>query len=235
MHLSASFCIFPCLFSLTAGIVRFGHQSATLAAYHHRELHSLAHEVVRERFITLPSRRPLKSVGELIEFELFDEMVLLGDVKEVMLRNDQSSSWTGQLRLSTGNDAEDLLRDEGYFGVSCSKQACAAHLYLYSPQAEYKISPAGTPLSESGEGLYTISEVTLSKEKRTATNLSLHHVSERRNAQEFEKAVKNNLSDKSRIEAQDIETNAATTVDTDLILDIVVLYTREALAKVGGR
>ena len=92
-----------CLFSIVDGIVRFGHQSATLAAYHHRELHSLAHEVVRERFITLPDLRPLKSVGELIEFELFDGMVVLGDVKEVMVRDEESSSWTGQLKLSTGN------------------------------------------------------------------------------------------------------------------------------------
>eukprot|EP01041_Mallomonas_annulata_P013641 gene13641-28969_t len=51
----------------------------------------------RSRDFILPRDRPDKSVGELIEFELFDGIVMTGVVNNVIDRGDRSATWSGSL------------------------------------------------------------------------------------------------------------------------------------------
>jgi len=60
------------------------------------------------------------------------------------------------------------LIDE-YFGITCFNLACSAHLYIESYRSEYTFNPEETPLTDSGEGLYVLSQIHLSSHKKSGT------------------------------------------------------------------
>jgi len=230
----------------SARSVRFGEAQASLPIHPALQNHGLHTDLAaledslppHERFFNLPSIRPILKKGEVIEFELFDGMIALGDVKEVMMRDAESSSWTGSLRKSNGgngyeNVTEEALHEEdGYFGVSCVKKACVANLYIASTHTEYKISPAGSPLSKAGEGIYALRKKSLRAKQANAGAGA--EAGDGLEALTVKSALSAGISSSSadlRSESMSI----STVVDTDLILDIVVLYTPEALAASGGR
>ena len=129
--------------------------------------------------------------------------------------------------ISLAGDSTDSNKDDGFFTLSCSRAACTANLLVASTDSEYLLSPAGTPLTDEGDGIYELSQISLSPEKKS-------------------KAV--NMNDKSHsmqmlrgemsIDTNKVEQSlslSATTVDQDLIFDVLIMYTREALASYGGR
>jgi hypothetical protein len=153
--------------------VRYGSSSLEIGDaddrmhHHKRQLGSLVHETLQVRLIYLPEQWPRAEEGEIIEFELFDGMVVIGRTESLAYRSEDSVGWNGDIRISTGNLAEDLQISDGYFGLSCFEKACAANIKLYSTDQEFNIAPAGIPLGNRGEGIYAISEISLDDSKRT--------------------------------------------------------------------
>lgn len=218
-------------FTRACAIVRFGvtssPSSVLFRSYHEtaeRALHSLTKDILRTKLIELPHDRPAFKVGELIEFDLFDGLIYYGDVTSFVMRNPTSACWFGNLHSSAS-----LLHEiEGEFELSCDQKACVANLNVYSTGDEYIISPANNlPLTEEGAGIYQLSQYSREKKRsglasQSAESFIIDHTSHL-----HEKA-----SSLKKIQSSQVGTMA---VDTDLILDCFVMYTPEALAKIGGR
>ena len=222
----------------TAKLVRFGsksipddHPHANLLIPGHRYLHSPAHEVVNAKQILLPSARPDNTKGFQLEFELFNGEVALGVVTSFTSRGENITSWTGTLRVSSGNLANDLKVDDGFSTLSCAGLACTANLHIASTDSEYAITPAGTPLTEEGEGVYELCQIVVPLEKKSKAvpppNPKHSNMQMAGNA--------NGMLLGNALQAQIETTTAAAAVDQDLIYDLLVMYTREALAQYGGR
>eukprot|EP01038_Epipyxis_sp_PR26KG_P015292 gene15292-20599_t len=147
--------------------VRFG-SSATIddAEFRikHRILHSFAHDEIQSRLITLPVDRPAFSIGEIIEFELFDGEIVYGKVTQLFHRSEVNRGWHGVISTDLGGEDE-----EGDFGLSCVEDSCVSNINLYSPSRTYSISAAGSPLSKTGHGIYKLSQTQLSNDRRSAT------------------------------------------------------------------
>jgi hypothetical protein len=218
--------------------VRFGSLSVEVneedLLHHHRQLKSNIHESLQTRLIYLPEQWPHVEEGEIIEFELFDGIVAIGRTESLAYRSESSVGWNGDIRISTGRLMDDLKISDGYFGLSCFQKACVANIQIYSTNQEFNIAPSGIPLSENGEGIYAISEVALDNLKRTGTT-SKHHL------------VGSNYSissssahhlDHSNLRGVPLASKRPTIniqfVDTDNIVDLLVLYTAEATGYNAG-
>lgn len=231
------FCVLAAIATVVNGFVRFGRVDSTIEEHpDHRNLRSLVHEVKRSRVITLPQDRPNAAVGELIEFELFDGNVAIADVTNIVTREQGEVTWLGGVRMSTGDISKDLLNDGGHFALTCVKASCIANIQIYSPSKQYRITPANTQLTEDGEGYYLVSEVILDPERKTGVDMAQIMLNE-----------KNKLALKES--SYVVQTDAVTSSpsfrptarptarpDTDLIMDILVLYTPQAVTNnYGGR
>lgn len=215
--------------------VRFGVSNSLFEeTANHRELRSLVHDVTRTRTINLPTDRPAASVGELIEFELFDNQIALGQTTDVNIRSEEDVTWIGNLRLSTGNTPKDLLRDDGLFALTCVQKACSANLQIFSSKKKYRIAPANTVLTPDGHGLYVISEVYLPPEKKTGVNMTAIMMAETKKQNEM-LAMKNVISVDAGVPSRKPTAAPTTKPDTDQILDLLVFYTPEARNNVYGR
>jgi hypothetical protein len=197
----------------------------SLLHHHHRRLGSLIHETLRSRLVYLPSIRPLSVDGEIIEFELFDGVVVIAKTNLLMVHDEDSAGWTGDVRISTENLEEDLRVSDGYFGLSCYKKSCVAHIQIYSTNQEFHLSPSGIPLDEQGDGIYSISETKLDPNRRTGvTPAHVIHGDHSRNH------VVGSLR------GPKVTNIVSQVVVDDHIIDILVIYTPEAVINhAGGR
>lgn len=228
--------------------VRFGTsllQNAMNKEQMDRSLHSQTRDILRTKLISLPDSRPAFLVGEVIEFELFDGVLYFGDVTSFVMRNPSSASWFGDLRSSSSPSSSSSTSTsvdgvpvapvvaEGEFELSCDHKACVANLNVYSTGDEYIISPAdNSPLSEDGAGTYQLSQYSQQKKRSGIATSSEGFVIDHNHLRDKVSALKHATSSSTKISTSSIET---TSVDTDLILDCFVMYTPEALAKIGGR
>ena len=208
------------LISGSKSIVRFGSEGLR-DEFVERRLHSVARNVVRSKVILLPKVRPSLLIGELIEFELFDGEIAIGDVTQSNHHSSESTTWIGNLRLSSSAQELKFLDEDGYFSLSCVKMSCSAHLYISSSKSEYKIEPSGSTLAADGSGTYSLSEIKIPKQKKSGA----------RENPEFHILPKSKQS--SLHISPDVGISA--TVDTDLILDIFVMYTPQAMFTAAGR
>jgi hypothetical protein len=228
----------------TAAPVRFGTPSAQQLTQTERSLHSQTRDIMRTKLISLPDGRPAFVVGELIEFELFDGVLYFGDVTSFVMRSPTSASWFGDLRSSSSSSSSSSTSNsvdgdsatavpsaaEGEFELSCDQKACVANLNVYSTGDEYIISPAdNSPLSEDGAGTYKLSQYSKEKKRSGIATSSEGFVIDHNHLHNKVSELK---QERSKVTTAGIETTA---VDTDLILDCFVMYTPEALAKIGGR
>jgi hypothetical protein len=216
--------------------VRFGSLNVEVVEddlhHHKRQLGSLIHETVQSRLIYLPQQWPHLEEGEVIEFELFDGMVVLGRTEALTYRSEDSVGWNGDIRISTGNLEEDLKTSDGYFGLSCFEKACVANIKIYSTDQEFNIAPSGIPLDDSGNGVYAVSEIALDPSKRTGVTHA--HVIRPINQSTTPK-VHNHLRGFEGSENNYNLPSVTTLVtDTDNIVDILVLYTPQAVSTYGG-
>lgn len=217
--------------------VRFGSNNIKTqddSSKNHRQLHSLVHEEVRSRKFMLPLDRPAREKGEIVEFELFDGEIVHGEVSHVFHHGDTSTSWHGVIiEHNTENSklhAHIKSKEIGHFGLSCVKSACTAEIQIYTSNKQFMIDSSGEPLNEEGHGIYKISEVNLQKDRRSGTlkESMVTELARVRAPEELENAKENhNLR-------PNLQSNSMKLlVDTDLIHDILVIYTPEALALAG--
>eukprot|EP01041_Mallomonas_annulata_P010918 gene10918-22787_t len=176
----------------------------------------------------LPRDRPDKSVGELVEFELFDGKVITGIVNNVIDRGERSATWSGSLIV--GHDQSSaFVSPTDWFTLSCHDDACSGNLMLESIGKRYVMKPAlSTSIQTNGEVVYSISEAY--SVKQSGVNVNPWVINK-----------PNKLSNNDGIEASSSlsskvaqEANMATSVDKDLIVDIGVMYTPQALADMGN-
>ena len=206
------------LFSFAECIVRFGD---LLPPVEHRLLNSMTQDIIRYKTFLLPTLRPKSVVEELIEFALFDSEVYVGRVRKVYDRGENGVTWTGELF----NAQEEL---DGSFGLTCYLMSCSAELNVDSTGDNYRLCPFGSALSEDGTGTYMLKQMHPVDVKKSAIMMM--------NPTEKAKYVINQRwenKENSRLRGNNGISLA--TVDTDLILDLLVMYSPEALAKIGGR
>jgi hypothetical protein len=201
--------------------------------HHRRQLGSLIHETLQIRLIYLPEQWPHAEEGEIIEFELFDGVIALGRTEALEYRSEDSVGWNGDIRISTGNIEEDLKTSDGYFGLSCFEKACVANIKIYSTDQEFNIAPSGIPLGDRGEGIYAISEIYLENSKRTGVTSAhfIHSNHTSTSANPLHHSMNSML--RGNLRGRDSPVNVEA-VDTDNIVDILVLYTPQAVSNYAG-
>jgi len=205
------------------GAIRFGNPSLKSAAVE-RRLRTSDRAVktgwdnsIRTRNIALPIGRPERKVGEKLEFELFDGVLVSGTVTRVVDRGVRGATWSGSVKPC--NQANETNTFEDRFTLTCYMDACSAHIVLESSNTRYVIKPAiGTTLSSSGEGVYRLSEVGDNPVSGTRKD-------------DIEPIV--DKHDKASPMKAMSQLQSAATVDQDLIIDIGVLYTPESMAVMG--
>ena len=210
----------------------FDEAGKPLLHHHHRQLGSLVHETLRSRLIYLPDLRPRVEEGEVIEFELFDGMVVIAKTDRIHVYGDDAVSWNGDVRIATGNMEQDLSLSDGYFGLSCFKKSCAANIMVYSTNQEFNIAPSGIPLEEDGDGVYSVSEIYLDSAKRTG--VTSQHVMHASSTTGGGSHVRGSLRGSDKGSESTISTEALIAKDTDHIIDIIVLYTPQAVSSYAG-
>ena len=218
-----------------------------------RDLKEPSYDAKRVKAIMLPSERPELKIGEIIEFELFEDNVVKTIVTAFVYHGMDSCTWTGEIV----NDADEKI-PLGVFSLSCEQKACVAEILVYSPVAEYFIGPLlNSVVSSDGDGVYQLMELDLTKKKVSGTkgmssqNDSLpsvlnldkpqstfwgHHSSDSSSViSEVNKRQlldQNLLRHRSHIVTEDLPLN----VDIpDLIVDCLFYFTPAALTRVGGR
>jgi len=174
-----------------------------------QEINEYSH-VIRTKEIILPDARPERRAGEVIEFDLFDGTVAIGYVTKVIDRGIKGATWVGTLEVS---DVEsDNKNFEDIFTLSCFKEACVGRLLIESTNSEYEIKPGlGRVLSVSGKGVYRVSQIKLTPKFKTMHPDSDGKVGKLRRRKRNENII----------------------TDTDLIIDIGVMYTEEAKKSMG--
>lgn len=197
-----------------------------LIVHHHRSLGSMAHETLRTKLVYLPDDLPRIAFGEIIGFDLFDDVQVVGRVDHVMHRNEDSVSWTGDIKtVSSMEDAALPFPEEaeGHFGLTCHMEYCVANIVVYTTNQEFLLSPSAIPPT-GGKLIFTVSEIKLSSQVRTGVT-SEHF----RHSTTEDDLKPGNLRTASSM--SQIKTAA---VDTDLIMDVIVLYTPQAVTKYAG-
>eukprot|EP01041_Mallomonas_annulata_P002015 gene2016-3914_t len=177
----------------------------------------------RSRDFILPRDRPNKSVGELIEFELFDNKVTTGIVNSVIDRGKRSATWLGSLLVNKTS-----VSPTDWFTLSCHDDACSGNLMLESINKRYVIKPSlSTSVQMDGVVVYCISEAHHAHQSGVMDH---PWVINRPN-----KLTKSG-GDSSSVPSYKLtqESNMATNVDRDLIIDIGVMYTPQALVDMGN-
>eukprot|EP00607_Mallomonas_marina_P007977 CAMPEP_0182416996 /NCGR_PEP_ID=MMETSP1167-20130531/1426_1 /TAXON_ID=2988 /ORGANISM="Mallomonas Sp, Strain CCMP3275" /LENGTH=1143 /DNA_ID=CAMNT_0024590247 /DNA_START=52 /DNA_END=3483 /DNA_ORIENTATION=+ len=166
--------------------------------------------IIRSKEMILPDSRPARELGEVIEFDLFDGTVAIGSVTKVVDRGVKGATWVGTLKAA---DVEsDTNNFEDRFTLTCFKEACVGRLVMESTGSEYEIQPGvGRVLSASGKGVYRLSQIKL--------------------APEFKALYPDPNEIEGKLKSLKSQENMAT--DTDLIIDMGVMYTEEAKSRMG--
>lgn len=218
--------------------VRFGSLSAPTDV-RHRSLTDLPQNIIQSRNILLPSMRPQHIIGEQIEFELFNNEIVVGEITSTVFRTPTSASWFGVILKSSNVDDDQTgsSRFDGSFALSCVENACLATLTVESTMKEYSIVPSGFALEEDGSGIYALLEVDPVHDSRFSgevhqqgstghhTELHKHQHGHVENA-DLSSRQPGNLGSSPFI-VEDVTSS----VDMDLILDVLVMYTPAALAQ----
>ena len=206
-----------------------------------RVLHSRVHEKIRSRAILLPDERPKMQIGELIEFDLFEDVFVTGRVNDVVHRDTESATWVGDIVQSI--PTEDVTGSQfipnGQFAISCVEKSCSAHISIDHPNSEFTISPKqGGELTPDGSGVYEVTELNPDEAKSSghkammgSSTKNRYVIDADRIEEEAADAAKRN---KASMGSSTVNAGVVS-VDTDLILDIFAMYTPEALAEIGGR
>jgi hypothetical protein len=204
------------LFSISECVVRFGNIPPPLE---HRLLNSLTEDVIRYKTFLLPTLRPKSSVGELIEFALFDDEIYVGQVRNIYDRGSDGVTWTGELLNPEGEL-------DGTFGLNCILMSCSAELNVDSSGDNYRLCPFGSALTADGIGTYMLKQMHPIDRKKSGLMMM----------KPTEKA-KYVINERVENKGNSLRGNGISlaAVDTDLILDLLVMYSPEALAKIGGR
>ena len=179
------------------------------------------HDIIRERRFLLPMLSMQLSANAQIEFELFDGKIVNGEVSSPNYRGQDVFTWIGNLKaiISVKDASYTSTEIEGTFGLSCVRGSCSGQLHIHAPsEEEYHITHSGSVEASTGTEIYILAQVYLPKERKSATkalldsNMTAHHIFQN---------IGRKLSDFS----SDITT-------TDLIIDVLVMYTPEALAAI---
>ena len=168
-------------------------------------------------FFNLPSERPSSSIGEIIEFELLDGKVAFGTVNQVHHRDFNDVTWFGTLSLGSAHPSY-IDTSEDVFILSCHKHSCSATLDFESISEYYKIEPSPEP---DNEGLHSLSNY-----DKSSLAGSMKMITE-------DEALKLNVTKPHMPRMNAMNMMASATVDTDLIVDIGVIYTPQAKAVKG--
>eukprot|EP01041_Mallomonas_annulata_P005378 gene5378-10753_t len=207
-------------------IVKFGTSSAALQNDEgKRGLQTTSEEgdiLPRSRDFILPRDRPDKSIGELIEFELFDGIMMTGIVNSVIVRGDRSATWSGSLIVGY-DESSAFVSPTDWFTLSCHDDACSGNLMLESIGQRYVMKPSlNSALQTDGDVVYSISEAYSVKQSGVMDHPWVINRPTK---------LSNNDKDVSSITQ---EGNMVTNIDRDLIVDIGVIYTPQALADMGN-
>eukprot|EP00607_Mallomonas_marina_P005353 CAMPEP_0182437826 /NCGR_PEP_ID=MMETSP1167-20130531/85304_1 /TAXON_ID=2988 /ORGANISM="Mallomonas Sp, Strain CCMP3275" /LENGTH=1356 /DNA_ID=CAMNT_0024630879 /DNA_START=211 /DNA_END=4282 /DNA_ORIENTATION=+ len=166
--------------------------------------------ILRSKDIILPPQRPQRELGEVIEFELLDGEIAFGSVTRVVDRGVKGVTWSGKLAFA--NDRTDMSAFEDRFSLTCVKSACVGRLVVESTGTQYEIRPGvGRVLSTDGEGIYRLSQIDLKRDFKSMDPL----------AEEIDDKL------------QKMADQQAMNTDTDLIIDIGVMYTNQARSYLG--
>ena len=256
VHVRCSFLFLCVIFGLSLNFnhaIRFGGDEVPADGTLERDLREEAHDVKRVKAIMLPSERPELKIGEIIEFELFDDNIITATVNAYDYRGMDSATWIGNIL----NKSDETI-SMGFFSLSCEEKACVGKIVVYSPVAEYSIGPLmNSVVSSDGDGIYQLSELDLTKKKISGTNMGMmtslinnsavlnmdkpqsifwgHHSSDSSsvNSTHVRQLLDRNIvRGRSHIGTEDLPPD----VDIpNLIVDCLFYYTSGALAKVGGR
>jgi hypothetical protein len=201
-------------------LVRYGDVISSASNGTRKLLHKLdLKNYARSKNIYLSSNRPLTEFGEEIEFHLFDGHVVKGIVNHIVNRGGVTATWSGALESVNATKKMDSSHD--WFTLSCHMDACVAHLVLESTSQNYIIHPTvGAELTPSGAGQYSLSEI--GNPLPTGTFVEKSH-------------LKNYIPAHIHEQQNMMTDSVAVAVDTDLIVDIGVIYTPQALASLGNR
>jgi len=182
---------------------------------------------LRTKEFLLPSERPRREIGEVIEFELFDGEVVFGKVERIFDRGVKGVTWSGSLEYE--DSTADMSPFENRFTLSCYKKACSGSLTVESTNSRYKLSPAiGRVLSSNGEGVYRISQM---GERPKVIGIDPEDAMEKDKLDGYESME--TLIRKAKSTRLSSLASEQTMTDTDLIVDIGVMYTQQALDQKG--
>jgi len=196
-----------CIIHGTSSSIRFGTPLSDDSHLPSTELHLMDEEIQRAREFTIPKGRPERRLGEEIEFQLFDEEVVIGTVSRIFDRGANGGiTWSGNVMCTNSADRADTSFD--HFTLTCVHNDCVARISIESKRAVFEMGPSPNR-DTSARSMHTISKV--DRKLRTGSgpehrvSSSIHDMVEM-----FEKP------------------------DQDQILDMGVLYTPESLERLGG-
>mmetsp|Transcript_22763 Transcript_22763/g.22972 ORF Transcript_22763/g.22972 Transcript_22763/m.22972 type:complete len:1090 (-) Transcript_22763:249-3518(-) len=189
----------------SAALIRYGTPLANESPLVSAELHLMGEEIEQAREFTLPECRPERTLGEEIEFELFDKEVVVGTVSRIFDRGaDGGTTWSGNVVCPNSADGADTSFD--LFTLTCFRSACVARINIESKRSVFEMDPS--PYRESfARGMHRMSKV---KRKLKPGTEPENIVSSAIHDDPFEKP------------------------DQDQILDMGVLYTPESVQRIGG-
>ena len=188
-------------------ILRFGDR-----AYSNNKIdlqQHIAKETKRSRAIVIPSGdRPKADQFETISFHLFDNITVYGHIDKIYNHDNSGGTWSGVVSTS----ANKIGSSSDRFTLSCYADSCAADISMGTSQI--RIQPHGVINDEPVHSLLEIEH----KSKAKSGFLDNPWL---------EKCVPPTIREKTF--------SAEAVVDQDLIIDIGVMYTVEALTAFGGR
>eukprot|EP01036_Dinobryon_divergens_P034662 gene34662-44818_t len=167
--------------------------------------------IIRSREFLLPVQNISYSETDRVDFNLFDGEIISGIVEQCFYRGIDDASWTGS--VYAGSTSDDSI---GHFSLTCLENSCVGHINLWTTGEEYIIKP----VIRNG----TVSLMKVNKEFMRVSK-PVYPTDEVQQ-----------LLHKSKMDTnlRGAATAVAVAVDTDLILDICMLYTNEALADFSG-
>eukprot|EP01036_Dinobryon_divergens_P035151 gene35151-45504_t len=170
--------------------------------------------IIRSREYLLPAQNILYSEDDRVDFNLFDGEIISGVVEQCYYRGIDDASWTGS--VFAGSTSDDST---GYFSLTCLKNSCIGHINLWTTGEEYVIKPG---IRNGAVSLMKVNKQFMRASKPVYPTDEL---------QQQQLPHKSKMDTNLRGAAAAV---ASVAMDTDLILDICMLYTNEALADFSG-
>mmetsp|Transcript_12291 Transcript_12291/g.12381 ORF Transcript_12291/g.12381 Transcript_12291/m.12381 type:complete len:1035 (+) Transcript_12291:161-3265(+) len=187
---------------------------------------------IRSRNFYLPSHNPRVAVGEIIEFVLFDDEIIVGKVSKIVNRGSEGVTWFGSLHFPSSQTSHGLEISDDKFTLACLQDVCSARMTVESTKSTYVFHPThGESVSSAGERLHRLQELGARPPSGTQS-LSLSINTDVINNEAEEKYLHDSeeslLQSESSLPVDEED-------DKDLIIDVGVMYTPQALALLGNR